>query len=263
MCSKFLRSLFFESPTRNDVTTNGTTGFITGSKNDVMNNSTNAVVIAEAHCLHECLEYVYESRVSSIIKEFDLDCGPKKHLKQFVHSPYWLGYLVSNIFVGQLGDKYGRRPICLVSVCLQGLTLLASYFSPNIEFLFVIRFINGLLNGGSYALAYLIVVECSHERYLSKLALSSQAMYTLGPIFAASFGYIFKFSWKLQFLTLAVVVITSFFAAIFFLPESPRWYFTKGKVDEAEKVIKWFEKMNGKTTKTSLKKSREPQLPDD
>ena len=66
-------------------------------------------VIVENQCVQDCSEYLYDSDVSSVIIDFDLDCGPKNYLKQFVHSPYWLGYLASNIFVGYLG--WGQQTI--------------------------------------------------------------------------------------------------------------------------------------------------------
>ena len=71
-------------------------------------NLTNQTVVVNT-CYHECFNYAYEEDFSSITKEFSLDCGPKKYYGYFIHSSYWLGYLVSNLFVGYLGkdiEKY-------------------------------------------------------------------------------------------------------------------------------------------------------------
>ena len=209
----------------------------TVNKNDVMTNN---------QCGHDCSEYIYDSKVSSVIKDFDLDCGPKNYLKQFVHSPYWLGYLASNVFVGYLGDRTGRKPTCVISISVHALTLIGTLFCPNIETLLVIRFITGLSNGGCFSLAYLILVESTDEAYLSRIALLSQIIYCFGAIFAACSGYISISSWKIQFIALAVIVSSSILTSILFLPESPRWLYSKGKFDRAEEVLKWFAKLNRK-----------------
>ena len=45
------------------------------------------------------------------------------------------------------------------------------------------------------------------------------------------------------------LLVTFLFAlSIFVLPESPRWLFSKGKLEEAERVLKWIGKLNGKDT---------------
>ena len=46
--------------------------------------------------------------------------------------------------------------------------------------------------------------------------------------------------------TIAVIVSLSVFTSMLFLPESPRWLYSKGKLDRAEEVLKWFAKLNKK-----------------
>ena len=42
------------------------------------------------------------------------------------------------------------------------------------------------------------------------------------------------------------MVSLSVFTSMLFLPESPRWLYSKGKLDRAEEVLKWFAKLNKK-----------------
>ena len=50
-----------------------------------------SIAVFDNSCIEKCSLYVYEEGVSSVIKEFHLDCGPKSYFKNFVHAPYWLG----------------------------------------------------------------------------------------------------------------------------------------------------------------------------
>ena len=78
-------------------------------------NFTNETLISNT-CYKECSHNVYEHGISSSTQEFSLDCGPKSHYRYFIHSSYWLGYLISNVIAGYLGDKTGRKPTCVISL---------------------------------------------------------------------------------------------------------------------------------------------------
>ena len=225
-------------------------------------NFTNSTFLHDT-CYEECSHYVYEYGISSITQEFNLDCGPKKHYSYFVHSSYWLGYLISNIIAGYLGDKTGRKPTCVISLGIYFIALLGTYSSPNIELLLMLRLITGLTNGGSYSLAYLIAVECTGEKHLGKVALLSQIFYGLGGVIGACMGYFFIASWRLQIAAIAGIIIIMFPMSIFCLPESPRWLYCQGKLKESEKVLKWICKLNQKEVSlVTFGKNGIPKEPD-
>ena len=85
---------------------------------------------------------------------------------------------------------------------------------------------------------------------MESLSGKAEVIYGIGNNFAWAFGYAllpvlayFIREWrKLQVTISAPLVINILFA--FFFPESPRWLLAKGRVEEAEKVVKKIRKVN-------------------
>ena len=211
-------------------------------------------------CVEGCLKYIYEPGISSIVRDFNLDCGPKKYLKHFIHSPFWFGYLVSNLISGYLGDKTGRKPTCVISLLVYILATMSTILSPNIESLLITRLFTGFANGGCFSLSYLIMVECCGKRYLSRLALFSQIMYGIGGVFVAGVANVFIFSWRLQVSLFLAMISFAFCLCTAFLPESPRWLYTQDRKPEAEQVLRWIARLNGKEDVEAISFRRFPVL---
>ena len=69
-------------------------------------------------------------------------------------------------------------------------------------------------------------------------------MFGLGGIVATIVGYLLIFSWKLQFISFGCIVGLSFITCLYLLPESPRWLYSKGKIEESRAVLRWIAKLN-------------------
>src|SRR5678809_278754 len=78
----------------------------------------------------------------------------------------WLlsAYAIMQFFcaplLGNLSDKYGRRPVLLLSLLALGLDYIVMGFAPRIEWLFVGRFIAGVA-GASFGPAYAYLADIS------------------------------------------------------------------------------------------------------
>ena len=117
------------------------------SKTSLNNNS---LLVFKNKCSQGCSNYNYKLGISSIIKDFQLDCGKRRYLKKLVHAPYWLGYLLSNLIAGHLGDKIGRKPVCVISIAVYVLSSFASIFCPNIETFFLNQSCYRISRGGKF-----------------------------------------------------------------------------------------------------------------
>ena len=197
-------------------------------------------------CVEGCLWYVYDENVSSMVKEFELDCGPNRYLNYFIHPIYWLGYLISTLISGYLADKIGRKPTCVISlVLLIFASVVTNIFYKDLLILLAMRFLTGIANGGYYTPSYLIMVECCGKEHVSRLSLISQIICGVGGILGAAFGYFFRTDWRYQILSAALLASFTFFMSAFFFPESPRWLYAQNRTNEAEQVLKWIAKLNG------------------
>ncbi|CAG0903550.1 unnamed protein product, partial [Cyprideis torosa] len=78
--------------------------------------------------------------------------------------------------------------------------------------------------------AWFSIVSCSY--------------YTLGLILLSGLAFVFR-DWRhLAYAT--SIAMLPLFIAFFFLPESPRWLASKGKVKKALKIMSLMAKVNGK-----------------
>ena len=216
--------------------------------------------IYDNKCVEGCSEYKYRPGFSSINIDFDLDCGEKQNLKKFVHSAYWVGYLLGCMFSGYFGDRTGRRPTSVFTLGLGLSASLATVFCPNVELFLVFRVIVGFCQGGYFPLAFLVLAESVNKKYLGAAAMSCMALYAIGESLSSVTGYFFANSWKCQFITTTSVFGICFIMSFFFLPESPRWLYTHGKYTRAENILKRFARMNGKKSWETLQEERQALL---
>lgn len=89
------------------------------------------------------------STARSIIEEWNFTCEDGNFLWIFSYydlgkSFYVLGALAGYIFVAPQGDRFGRKPVTLISTWVMGLTGLCSLFVNHIGGFYAIRFIGGI-----------------------------------------------------------------------------------------------------------------------
>lgn len=104
-------------------------------------------------------------------------------LMQFLINPFW----------GQLSDKYGRRPILLMSLFGAGLSHLFFAFSSTFWMLFFARMFAGVF-GANISVAMAAMADLSSESERSKkMGLIGAAFglgFTIGPFFGGGLGYL-------------------------------------------------------------------------
>lgn len=75
------------------------------------------------------------------------DLGASTVQQTMVASMFTMGLASSVLYLGAIGDRYGRRRLLLAGAALTIPAGLASAYAPNIEFLIVARFVAGLAAG--------------------------------------------------------------------------------------------------------------------
>ena len=195
----------------------------------------------------ECKSWSYDTSFyeTSIISEWDLVCD-KSWLASFSQSSYMIGMMVSTILFGYLSDKYGRRPIILLGIVIEILAGFSSAFSYSwIQFL-ISRFFLSLGQTGRWSTGFVIILETCGIKYRSDMGTSLQFGWAFGAVLLPGVAYLTR---NFRYLQLtATVPELVFLTGFFFLPESPRWLLTHGKVQEAEKVIRNGANKNGHDT---------------
>lgn len=123
--------------------------------------------------------------------------------------------------MGELSDRFGRRPLLLIALFGLGLDYLFHAFAPTIFWLFVGRFIAGIC-GASVTVANAYIADVSTPQNKAKnFGLVGAAFgigFILGPVIGGVFGEYFGF--RAPFFVSAGLTLLNFLYGLFVLPES-------------------------------------------
>lgn len=122
--------------------------------------------------------------------------------------------------IGNLSDKYGRRPVLLTSLFAFSLDFLLLAFAPTITWLFVGRILSGI-TGASFTTASAYIADVStHENRAKNFGLMGAAFglgFIIGPVLGGLLG---QFGTRIPFIAAAILCMLNFLYGYFILPES-------------------------------------------
>ncbi|MBC5969463.1 MFS transporter, partial [Bacillus pumilus] len=154
----------------------------------------------------------------------------------------YIGQAIGAIFFGWLAERRGRVFSAKWTVLLMSVMSIACVFSGNFMALFIFRFIQGIGVGGEVPVAASYINELSRAQGRGRFFMLYEMIFPLGLMISAQIGafVVPSFGWKWMFLIGGIggLIVFVFF---FMLRESPRWLISKGRFDEAERIIEEIE----------------------
>ncbi len=124
--------------------------------------------------------------------------------------------------MGRLSDKFGRRPVLLLSLLGTGIDYLFMALAPSLPLLFVGRFISGF-TGASYTVATAYIADISDDSNRSKnfglIGAGFGVGFILGPALG---GLVASHGLAVPFLVAAGLNLLNFLFGFFLVPESLR-----------------------------------------
>jgi len=157
---------------------------------------------------------------------------PEYAKSQFGASPFTIGWLIASYsimqfistpFLGQLSDKYGRRPILFISLLGTSVAALITGLASTLPLLFFGRIFDGITGGNiSTAQAYIADVTTRENRAKGMGLIG--AAFGLGFIFGPAIGGILsKFGTHVPFFFVSGLAFTNAVLLYFILPESRKF----------------------------------------
>ncbi|KAA0918520.1 MFS transporter [Dietzia sp. ANT_WB102] len=160
----------------------------------------------------------------------------------------FVGMAIGAALGGLLADKIGRRQVFAATLLVYGVATGAAALSTGIVMLIVLRFIVGLGLGAELPVASTLVSEFAPRRIRGRVVVILEGFWAVGWIMAALIGYFVvpasDAGWRWA---LAVGVVPAAYALVirFGLPESVRYLESKGRIDEAERIVREYEASAG------------------
>ncbi|MGE0750408.1 MAG: MFS transporter [Variibacter sp.] len=153
-------------------------------------------------------------------------------------SATFVGMLLGAWFAGIFGDRYGRRYSYQLNLLIFGLASLAGAMAPSMGYLIAARFFMGLGLGAEVVVGYVTLAEFVPPKTRGRW-LSGLAIVTNSSLFVASFlGLLIipSLGWRSMFVVAGVGALIVWYLRKN-MPESPRWLESKGRSDEADRIL--------------------------
>ena len=189
------------------------------------------------------LEVTLAGAVSGALKE-----SPRLHFSNsdigLASSAYLAGAVAGALFFGWLTDRLGRKRLFFITLAVYLVATGATALSWDVWSFALFRFVTGAGIGGEYTAINSTIQELIPARYRGWTDLVINGSFWVGAALGAAGSIVLldpavlppDLGWRLAFLIGAALGIIIFVMRLW-IPESPRWLMTHGRVDEAAAIL--------------------------
>ena len=154
----------------------------------------------------------------------------------------YLGQFVGALVFGALAERHGRIRSVAGATALMSVMSIACALAGNFGTLLTLRLIQGIGVGGEMPVAATYINELSKARGRGRFFLLYELIFPIGLMTTGQIGALLvpTLGWQVMFLIGGIpgLLVT---VLLLRLPESPRWLISKGRVAEADAVIRAIE----------------------
>jgi putative MFS transporter len=154
----------------------------------------------------------------------------------------YVGQLFGAVIFGSLAEKYGRLKILFITIVLFVSMDIACLFAWSGVSMMAFRFLQGVGTGGEVPVASAYINEFIGAKERGRFFLLYEVIFPIGLMFAGIAGYFLVpvYGWKAMFIVGLIPSVLTI-PLRWFMPESPRWLASRGRIAEAEKVVRLLE----------------------
>uniref|UniRef100_A0A3Q3QYB5 Major facilitator superfamily (MFS) profile domain-containing protein n=1 Tax=Monopterus albus TaxID=43700 RepID=A0A3Q3QYB5_MONAL len=201
----------------------------------------NLSTVPQEGCL-DGWEYDRSVYTSTIVSEWDLVCD-NRWKKPMTSSVFFCGVLTGSFISGQLSDRYGRKIVLFVNTAVQAVFMFLQFFSPSWTMFCAAHFIVGLGHISNYVAAFVLGTEILGPRVRIIFSTAGVCLFfSLGYMLLPLLAFFIR-EWRMLLLGLSLPGFLCL-PLWWFIPESPRWLLSRGRIDEADAIVRDAAKKN-------------------
>jgi SP family arabinose:H+ symporter-like MFS transporter len=171
-----------------------------------------------------------------ISDQFDLD----PHMEGFTVSNLIIGCIVGALISGTISDRWGRKPLLILSALLFIVSAAMSALAPGIRELIAARFIGGLAVGAASVLSPMYISEVAPKNIRGALGTFQQLAIVTGILSTYVTNWLLQdtgpANWRYMFAAENIPAVV-FLGALLCIPESPRYLVQKGETKKAKAAL--------------------------
>jgi putative MFS transporter len=154
----------------------------------------------------------------------------------------YIGQLFGAVLFGSLAEKVGRLKVLMITIVLFVSMDMACLFAWSGVSMMALRFLQGVGTGGEVPVASAYINEFIGAEKRGRFFLLYEVIFPIGLMFAGMAGYFLVpiYGWKAMFVVGLVPSVLTI-PLRWFMPESPRWLASKGRIAQADAVVKLLE----------------------
>lgn len=179
-----------------------------------------------------------------------------------VNSLTIVGMLAGSLTGGYMADRFGRKPAILGSLITACTFSALSALAWDLPSFIFFRMLAGAGGASAFATTPILLAEFSPRRTRGRIFIFTEVAWALGATLAALDGYfvIPTLGWRMALIIggLPLLVLPAYFWA---LSESPRFLIGRGRVKEAEEIVRSFELAAGRPPVAPLRVFEDPGEP--
>ena len=167
-----------------------------------------------------------------------------------------VGCLIGSLAAGYFADRYGRRPVLLIAAVLFTVSSIFTGWAWSFSVFIFCRIAGGIAIGLASNVSPLYIAEISPAAMRGRLVSLNQFAIVVGILLAQIANWRIarpvpstltpdliwhswnvQYGWRWMFTAVALPAVIFIFTSLF-IPESPRWLLTRGRISEAENVLR-------------------------
>ncbi|GFR86718.1 organic cation transporter protein [Elysia marginata] len=190
----------------------------------------------------QCNEWVFdESEYITAVTDYQMVCSNSILKSHFIMITFF-GSFFGAFITGSFSDLFGRKLVFVSSLIVAMLATVMQLLAPWYWLFLVSRFVQGLSGSGVFSVSFVYVMEMVGPNYRMFAGIFIEIFWCAGLFALVGAAYWIRY-WKYL-----VAAMTSpcllFLLYIWIIPESPRWLMSRGKYEEAEKILQKIAKSN-------------------